>query len=103
VRRTCGTETEAAWPLAESARRGAARSEEHRSGALLWRSATARAAKRWEFQHELATTVGPELVAMASRWPELNPAASLTRIRGRRSTAGGRRASAFFMTSRLVK
>ena len=54
--------------------------------ALLRRSATTRAVKRWQFQHELAATTGPELVAMASRWPELNPTASLARIRGRASS-----------------
>ena len=64
---------EAAWPLAEA--RGAARSEERRSGALLQRSATARAAKRSPLLHlqehsaarrtGLVHCVGPQGVAPA--------------------------------------
>jgi hypothetical protein len=96
---------EATWPPvaagrvrgAEQRRRGARRSS------ALRRSATARAAKRWQLQHELAIVVGPEMVATASRAPELNGGSGRSRLHGRRDTARAFRAAGQKRTRQVVK
>ena len=63
-------------------------SQQRHSTALLRRSATARVAKRWQLHHELATVVGPEMVATSSRGPELNGGSGRSRLRGRVTLRG---------------
>ena len=83
--------------VVEQRRRGARRSS------ALRRSATARAAKRRQLQHELAIVVGPEMVATASRAPELNGGSGRSRLHGRRDTARAFRAAGQKRTRQVVK